>query len=249
MYATPAGARRGVGIMACPSTRRPSPRRRRRGKLREAAPATKSRRRNRDGLLRYRRVPASSVAFWCRICSSAARRSTRWCARVRRKNSTSLRDTLGRRRQAPDRRSSATSPSRVLAFRCRPEGAQGQGRPLASTSPRCTTSRPARRRRSAATSTARAMRVEFADAVKAGCFHHVSSIAAAGLYDGVFREDMFEEAEDLDHPYFNTKHVSEGIVRTECKRPVAHLSSRASWSAIRRPATSTRSTGRTTSSS
>jgi len=34
--------------------------------------------------------------------------------------------------------------------------------------------------------------VQFAEAVGAGCFHHVSSIAAAGLYDGVFREDMFE---------------------------------------------------------
>ena len=32
--------------------------------------------------------------------------------------------------------------------------------------------------------------LEFADAIKAGCFHHVSSIAAAGLYSGVFREDM-----------------------------------------------------------
>jgi NAD(P)-dependent dehydrogenase (short-subunit alcohol dehydrogenase family) len=61
--------------------------------------------------------------------------------------------------------------------------------------------------------------VEFAQSVQAGCFHHVSSIAAAGLYDGVFREDMFEEAEELDHPYFRTKHVSEGIVRKECKRP------------------------------
>ncbi|HSQ81192.1 MAG TPA: SDR family oxidoreductase [Casimicrobiaceae bacterium] len=61
--------------------------------------------------------------------------------------------------------------------------------------------------------------VEFAAAVGAGCFHHVSSIAAAGLYDGVFREDMFEEAEDLDHPYFRTKHEAEGIVRRECKRP------------------------------
>ena len=61
--------------------------------------------------------------------------------------------------------------------------------------------------------------VEFAHAVEAGCFHHASSIAAAGLYDGVFREDMFEEAEDLDHPYFRTKHVAEGIVRSECKRP------------------------------
>jgi thioester reductase-like protein len=61
--------------------------------------------------------------------------------------------------------------------------------------------------------------VRFAEAVQAGCFHHVSSIAAAGLYDGVFREDMFDEAEELDHPYFRTKHDSEGIVRAECKRP------------------------------
>jgi NAD(P)-dependent dehydrogenase (short-subunit alcohol dehydrogenase family) len=61
--------------------------------------------------------------------------------------------------------------------------------------------------------------VHFAKAVEAGCFHHVSSIAAAGLYDGVFREDMFEEAEDLDHPYFRTKHDSEGVVRKHCAVP------------------------------
>jgi NAD(P)-dependent dehydrogenase (short-subunit alcohol dehydrogenase family) len=61
--------------------------------------------------------------------------------------------------------------------------------------------------------------VAFAQAVQAGCFHHVSSIAAAGLYEGTFREDMFEEAEELDHPYFKTKHLSEGVVRKECKRP------------------------------
>ena len=61
--------------------------------------------------------------------------------------------------------------------------------------------------------------VEFAEAIKAGCFHHTSSIAAAGLYDGTFREDMFEEAEELDHPYFRTKHDSEAIVRNECKTP------------------------------
>jgi NAD(P)-dependent dehydrogenase (short-subunit alcohol dehydrogenase family) len=61
--------------------------------------------------------------------------------------------------------------------------------------------------------------VEFAHEIRAGCFHHMSSIAAAGLYDGVFREDMFEEAEDLDHPYFRTKHLAEGIVRNECKQP------------------------------
>ena len=61
--------------------------------------------------------------------------------------------------------------------------------------------------------------VEFARAVGAGHVHHVSSIAAAGLYEGVFREDMFEEAENIDHPYFMTKHESEKIVRKECKQP------------------------------
>jgi NAD(P)-dependent dehydrogenase (short-subunit alcohol dehydrogenase family) len=61
--------------------------------------------------------------------------------------------------------------------------------------------------------------VELAKAIDAGHVHHVSSIASAGLYEGVFREDMFEEADGLDHPYFMTKHESEKIVRKECKTP------------------------------
>ncbi len=62
--------------------------------------------------------------------------------------------------------------------------------------------------------------VELAAAIEAGCFHQISSIAAAGLYRGEWREDMFEEAEGLDtHPYFRTKHESERIVREECRRP------------------------------
>ena len=61
--------------------------------------------------------------------------------------------------------------------------------------------------------------VDFAKAIDAAHFHHVSSIAAAGLYEGVFREDMFAEAEGLDHPYFQTKHESEKIVREDCKVP------------------------------
>ncbi|WP_284619227.1 SDR family oxidoreductase [Aquabacterium humicola] len=60
---------------------------------------------------------------------------------------------------------------------------------------------------------------EFAKAIDAKHVHHVSSIAAAGMYEGVFREDMFDEAEGLDHPYFMTKHESEKIVRKECKVP------------------------------
>ncbi len=62
--------------------------------------------------------------------------------------------------------------------------------------------------------------VELAHAVEAGCVHMTSSIAAAGLYKGLWREDMFEEAVALDtDPYFRTKHDSEGIVRAECERP------------------------------
>jgi NAD(P)-dependent dehydrogenase (short-subunit alcohol dehydrogenase family)/thioester reductase-like protein len=55
--------------------------------------------------------------------------------------------------------------------------------------------------------------LELASALKAGCFHYTSSIAVAGLYPGVFREDMFAEAENLDHPYFRTKHDAEALVR------------------------------------
>ena len=61
--------------------------------------------------------------------------------------------------------------------------------------------------------------LQFADTVQAGCFHLASSIAAAGLYKGSFRENMFEEATGLDHPYFRTKHDSEALVRHRSKRP------------------------------
>ncbi len=61
--------------------------------------------------------------------------------------------------------------------------------------------------------------VRFAENIKAKRFHHMSSIAAAGLYPGIFREDMFEEAHGLDNAYFRTKHNSEGIVRRECAIP------------------------------
>jgi NAD(P)-dependent dehydrogenase (short-subunit alcohol dehydrogenase family) len=62
--------------------------------------------------------------------------------------------------------------------------------------------------------------VELADSIEAGHVHMVSSIAAAGLYKGTFLESMFEEAQNLDtHPYFRTKHESEGVVRSECDQP------------------------------
>lgn len=61
--------------------------------------------------------------------------------------------------------------------------------------------------------------VQFAESIGAKHFHLFSSIASAGMFEGLFREDMFEEAEGLDHPYFKTKHDSEGIVRRECSIP------------------------------
>jgi NAD(P)-dependent dehydrogenase (short-subunit alcohol dehydrogenase family) len=62
--------------------------------------------------------------------------------------------------------------------------------------------------------------IELAGALEAGCLHHVSSIAAAGLYRGVWTEDMFDEAERLDNnPYFRTKHEAERLVREDSARP------------------------------
>jgi len=61
--------------------------------------------------------------------------------------------------------------------------------------------------------------VDVAERIGARTFHHVSSIAAAGRFDGVFREDMFDEAGELGDPYFRTKHESERVVRMECAIP------------------------------
>ncbi|MBL8397430.1 MAG: SDR family oxidoreductase [Candidatus Accumulibacter sp.] len=61
--------------------------------------------------------------------------------------------------------------------------------------------------------------VRLAERLGSRRFHHVSSIAAAGLFEGLFREDMFDEAENLAHPYFRTKHDAEAIVRLECRVP------------------------------
>jgi NAD(P)-dependent dehydrogenase (short-subunit alcohol dehydrogenase family) len=62
-----------------------------------------------------------------------------------------------------------------------------------------------------------AQAIALAKALRVGCFHQISSIAAAGLYEGTFTEDMFEEAGEMDHPYFVTKHESEGLVRKEAR--------------------------------
>jgi NAD(P)-dependent dehydrogenase (short-subunit alcohol dehydrogenase family) len=61
--------------------------------------------------------------------------------------------------------------------------------------------------------------VELANALGVGCLHHTSSIAAAGMHKGFFREDMFDEGQKLDHPYHRTKFESEKIARTQSTVP------------------------------
>jgi len=57
--------------------------------------------------------------------------------------------------------------------------------------------------------------VELARAVEAEHLHHVSSIAVAGEYKGVFEESAFDEGQKLPSPYHRTKFESERIVREQ----------------------------------
>ena len=61
--------------------------------------------------------------------------------------------------------------------------------------------------------------VDLANALSAGHLHHVSSIAAAGEFRGLFREDMFDEGQRLPSAYHRTKFESEKVVRDRAKVP------------------------------
>jgi len=61
--------------------------------------------------------------------------------------------------------------------------------------------------------------VELANALEAGRLHHVSSVAAAGLHKGLFREDMFDEGQELPSPYHRTKFESEKVAREQSRVP------------------------------
>ena len=61
--------------------------------------------------------------------------------------------------------------------------------------------------------------VELANELEAGRLHHVSSVAAAGLYKGMFREDMFDEGQKLPSAYHRTKFESEKLAREQSKVP------------------------------
>ena len=61
--------------------------------------------------------------------------------------------------------------------------------------------------------------IDLANAIGAKRFHHVSSIAVAGSYDGHFTEDDFDEGQDLPTPYHRTKFESEKLVRERLQVP------------------------------
>jgi NAD(P)-dependent dehydrogenase (short-subunit alcohol dehydrogenase family) len=62
--------------------------------------------------------------------------------------------------------------------------------------------------------------VEFANRIEAARIHHFSSIAVAGAhFKGTFTEDMFDEGQKLDEPYYRTKFEAERIIRTEAQVP------------------------------
>lgn len=55
--------------------------------------------------------------------------------------------------------------------------------------------------------------LELAEGVAAGRLHHVSSVAVAGEYGGMFTEAMFDAGQTLPTPYHRTKHEAEKLVR------------------------------------
>jgi NAD(P)-dependent dehydrogenase (short-subunit alcohol dehydrogenase family) len=61
--------------------------------------------------------------------------------------------------------------------------------------------------------------IDLANVLGAKRFHHMSSIAVAGNYDGHFTEDDFDEGQNLPTPYHRTKFESEKLVRERLQVP------------------------------
>jgi len=61
--------------------------------------------------------------------------------------------------------------------------------------------------------------LHLATSLRAGAFHHVSSIAVSGDYHGAYDETMFDVGQGLPSSYHRTKFESERIVREESSVP------------------------------
>jgi NAD(P)-dependent dehydrogenase (short-subunit alcohol dehydrogenase family) len=61
--------------------------------------------------------------------------------------------------------------------------------------------------------------IEVAADLRAGCLHHVSSVAVAGDHEGMFTEDMFDVGQRLPTAYHRTKFEAERRVREQHEVP------------------------------
>jgi NAD(P)-dependent dehydrogenase (short-subunit alcohol dehydrogenase family) len=62
--------------------------------------------------------------------------------------------------------------------------------------------------------------VDFANAAGVARLHHVSTIVVAGnKWKGEFTEEMFDEGQELDQPYYRAKFEAEKIVREQARVP------------------------------
>jgi NAD(P)-dependent dehydrogenase (short-subunit alcohol dehydrogenase family) len=61
--------------------------------------------------------------------------------------------------------------------------------------------------------------VALANELAVGHLHHMSSVAVSGLHKGLFREDSFDEGQQLPTAYHRTKFESERIAREESQIP------------------------------
>ncbi len=115
-----------------------------------------------------------------------------------------------------------------------PHPTSGSATPISPTSARSITSCTARRSTTSPLreDRQRAANVDGTRAVIAlarrldATLHHVSSIAVAGHYRGVFTEDDFDVAQDLPTPYHQTKFEAELLVRSAHGPPVPDLPAR-----------------------
>ena len=119
---------------------------------------------------------------------------------------------------AARRRSTATCTRRASACVTRTSSAS-PAPSTSSTSRPCTTSRPTPPRPARRTSTAPVTRSSSRRPPSRLLPPHQLDRGCAGRYDGVFTEEMLDEAVGLDHPYFATKHESERLVRETCPVP------------------------------
>ena len=173
------------------------------------------------------------------LVREGSRAGSRSCARVGRR-----RGPRRRRRRRPVRARASGSPEDGLAR------ARGQGRPPLP--PRGDLRHDRRRRDASGSRTSRAPATWSSSPTRssAGRVHMVSSIAAAGLYKGTWREDMFEEAQKpRQGPLLPHQARVRGRRAQRVRSGRGASTGRASSSATRRPARWTRSTGPTTSSS